>query len=95
MTGMQAVIMPKKTLQIIEESVIMNAEVVDETEVQEIFHISKKTLCNNVSSGKIPRRFYTIAFNGAKFFFLRKLLRLKPKKLFGTKTTSHQLQLPI
>lgn len=77
--GMQLVMMPKKTVQKIEEAVTMNEDLVDEKEVQDVLHISKKTLCNYCSSGKIPKADYTVAVTGQKFFWLRKLLGLKPK----------------
>ena len=87
-SGNQLVVMPKKTISLIEEAVIMNEDLVDEREVQDVLHISKKTLCNYCASGKIPHDDYTTAVTGRKFFWLRKLLGMKDKG-------ARQLEIPL
>lgn len=59
------------------EAAIESSDLVDERAVLERFHISKKTLLNYVSSKRIPRCDYTVAFNKSRWFFLNKLLGLK------------------
>lgn len=68
---------PEQKWEKIESAVIQSEDLIDEVQVQREFHISKKTLCNYVSSGKIPRSFYTVCFNGTKMFFNKKLLGLE------------------
>jgi hypothetical protein len=59
------------------ETAIDSSDLVDETTVLQKFKLSKKTLCNYISSKRIPRSYYTIAFNKSRWFFLDKLLGLK------------------
>lgn len=68
---------PLKQWHRIETAVIKDEDLINECEVMEEFGISKKTLCNYVSCGRIPKSFYTVCFNGAKMFFNKKLLGLK------------------
>lgn len=70
----QFVEVPVKVWEKIEEAVESNEELVDAVVVQKELHVSKKTLANMISSGKIPRNYYTIAVNGLKKFFNRKIL---------------------
>ena len=71
---------PEKTWMKIEESIALNQELVEPEVVMRTFHMSKKTLQNNLASGKIPRRDYTIGFNGMKFFFIKKLMGLSSRE---------------
>lgn len=65
------------------EAAIEKDDLVDETTVLQKFKLSKKTLCNYISSKRIPKSYYTVAFNKSRWFFLDKLLGLK--SVFSTK----------
>lgn len=47
---------------------------VDAQVVMDELKISKKTLANLICSGKITRKMYTVAPNGLKKFFIKKIL---------------------
>jgi hypothetical protein len=66
-----------KKLEDIIEAGAINSDLVEEVTVLRKFHITKKTLANYLSSRKIPRCDYTIAFNKSKWFFMSKLMGLK------------------
>jgi hypothetical protein len=72
----EAIIVPISLAHKLEEYVEEN-DLVDEHWVIKTFKITKKTLCNYISSKKIPRCDYTVAFNKARFFFRSKLFGLK------------------
>lgn len=74
--GMKPIIVPTSLSKRI-EAAIESEGLIDETSVLQKFRMSKKTLCNYISSKKIPRSYYTIAFNKSRWFFLDKLLGLK------------------
>lgn len=78
-----AIIVPLYICKKIEEAIENTNDVVDETTVLTKFKISKKTLLNYISSHRIPRCDYTVAFNKSRWFFLHKLLGLK--NLFSRK----------
>jgi hypothetical protein len=71
------VTVPENQWNRIESAVIQGEELITEREVLEEFHISKKTLCNYIWSGKIPENYYTVCFNGEKRFYNKKLLGLE------------------
>ena len=51
-------------------------ELMDEYQVMQEFGITKRTLSNYVSSGKIKKSHYLKSFNGRKIFFRAKLMGL-------------------
>lgn len=75
--NMRAVLIPETLCKKIEAAIENESELVDETTVLRKFRLTKKTLCNYISSKKIPRGYYTIAFNKSRWFFINKLLGLK------------------
>lgn len=74
--GNKAILIPSSLCSKI-ETAIDTADLVDETTVLQKFKMTKKTLCNYISSKRIPRSYYTVAFNKSRWFFLDKLLGLK------------------
>lgn len=72
-----------KKIEDIVEAGAVESDLVEEITVLKKFHIAKKTLANYISSHKIPRCDYTIAFNKTRWFFMSKLLGLK--NLFSRK----------
>lgn len=50
---------------------------VDARVVMDELGIGKKRLCNLISEGKISRDMYTVAANGVKKFFIKKILGLE------------------
>lgn len=75
--NVKSIFVPASLCKKIEAAIENDSELVDETTVLQKFKLTKKTLCNYISSRKIPRSYYTVAFNKSRWFFLNKLLGLK------------------
>jgi hypothetical protein len=50
---------------------------INEREACELLNITKRTLCNYISSGRIPTNYYSVGVGGNKFFDKKKLMGLK------------------
>jgi hypothetical protein len=58
------------------ETAIETEDLVDETTVMQKFHLTKKTMRNYLSSGRLKGCF-SIAFNNSRWYCMSKLLGLK------------------
>jgi hypothetical protein len=63
--------------EVIEEALDKDDGLVDADVIMKEMKITKKTLSNLISSGKIKRWMYTILPNGLKKFFYRKVMGLE------------------
>jgi hypothetical protein len=70
-------LVPEKTCLKIEEAVNLSEDLVPASVVLNELSISKKTLRNLIAAGRISRRMYTVAVNGAKFFYNKMILGVK------------------
>ncbi len=52
-------------------------EFINEDEACALLNISKKTIINKVSSGEIPRSYYSIGVGNKRFYNSRKLMGLE------------------
>lgn len=50
---------------------------INEREACELLNITKRTLCNYISSGRIPADYYSVGVGSNKFFDKKKLMGLK------------------
>lgn len=69
--------LPEDTLSKIDNVLDSADGIVDAKVVMDELGICKKSLANLIACGKISRDMYTVAVNGVKKFFIRKILGLE------------------
>lgn len=70
-------LVPERTCEKVEEAIELTEDLVPAQVVMKELGISKKTLRNLIYAGKITRKMFTVAVNGAKFFYNKMILGIQ------------------
>jgi hypothetical protein len=70
-------LVPENKWERVEQAVNINEDLVPASVVMNELGISKKTLRNLIAAGKISKKMFTVAVNGAKFFYNKMILGVK------------------